>query len=112
LSKELPDGGGAFHSESTADYEDLYSDSLMSDPVALWHLNESNGASSVIDDSHHGRNGTPIDVTFGEQGKFKNSALFNGSSSGIVTNSFSVGNSLSVSAWVKVNSIAGGSKQL
>ena len=112
LGKELPDGGGAFHSESTADYEDLYSDSLMSDLVALWHLNESNGASSVIDDSYNGRNGTPVDVTFGEQGKFKNSALFNGSSSGIVTNSFSVGNSLSVSAWVKVNSIAGGEQTI
>ncbi|MDC1175530.1 LamG domain-containing protein [Bacteriovoracaceae bacterium] len=66
FGKELPDGGGAANSESSADYSNLYSDALMDGIVGLWHMNGSQGTiadDTVISDaSGHTNHGAAKDV--------------------------------------------------
>jgi hypothetical protein len=109
--KELPDYVSSIQNETSTDYTSLVgstgstgANDLMTGVVGLWHLNEASGATSVIDDSGSGNNGTPTSVTFGSNGKLSTAASFNGSSSkiSIAQTNLPTGNTaFSYSVWIK-----------
>jgi hypothetical protein len=108
FSKELPDySSGSVQSESISDYSSLYSNTLMTGIIGLWHLDEVAGtstASSVIDRSGNNNNGTPSSMTFGVPGKLSTAASFNGTSSAITISQTNLptGNSpFTCSVWIK-----------
>jgi hypothetical protein len=106
--KPLPDAGC---SETQASYSALTDNSLMSENVGLWHLDEpsgTSGAGSVIDHSGMGASGTPgAGVTFGEPGKIGSAARFSGTATGQITltqpMNLSSANA-TISAWAYLNS--------
>lgn len=71
----------------------------------LLHLNGNS-----TDSSGNGNNGTDTNITYSQaNGRFGQGAGLNGSSSYIIVpNSAKGGNSVTVSAWVKINSLTGG----
>jgi len=74
FGKELPDGGGAANSESSADYSSLASSTLMQDLVGLWHLN-----GDLIDKSGNGFNASAVGgATTTSPGKFDKAAYYDG----------------------------------
>ena len=117
--KALPDyASGAIQNETAANYSSLKGDTpavgdnnLMTGLVGLWHLDEASGttgSNSVIDTSGQGNHGTPTSISFGETGRFANSAYFSGS--GYINLGANVANytdNFTISSWFQTTTNTG-----
>jgi len=101
FGKELPT---VSTTESTTDYP-LHNSTLQNGLVALWHLDESAGATIVSDASGNSNpDGTPTGVTFGGTGKLGTAVAFNNSNSHINFGNGTALSSITTSAWVQFSS--------
>lgn len=115
FGKELPDYSGSVQNETSASYSSLSSDTLMTNILGVWHLNETTtgtapGGKDFADDSGNSLHGTKVgSMTLGKEGRLSKAVNFSGGG-------ISLGNSaslnfttdFSVAFWFKSQDQGGG----